>query len=214
LVDREELRGAMALFASTSPSYLILQSLDLCNAYLSDGYSQKLNDCIARISRLKSRLSEDGIYPAPTDEPLKLVFTREATGYSGTELADQLRVHGVEPEMADGEILVLMVTPENTDSDIERVYAALSDLPIRSTEGYVAPPCPAPARRVCSPRRAMLSRCESVSVERAIGRICAAPTVSCPPAIPIVVSGELIDRAATELLRFYGINTVEVVIEE
>jgi len=212
-VDREELRGAMALFASTSPSYLILQSLDLCNAYLADGYSQRLNDCIARISRLKNRLFESGICSAHTDEPLKLVLTKEATGYSGIELAERLRANGVEPEMADREILVLMITPENTDSDLERVCEALSPLPRRKTSEYVAPPYPLPVKKICSPREAMLSRCERVSVSQAIGRICASPTVSCPPAIPIVVSGELIDEEAARLLSFYGAETVEVVIK-
>ena len=47
--------------------------------------------------------------------------------------------------------------------------------------------------------------------ENAAGRICAAPTVSCPPAIPIVISGEEITPADVELFRFYGIDRVAVI---
>ena len=44
----------------------------------------------------------------------------------------------------------------------------------------------------------------------AVGRICAMPTVSCPPAIPIVVSGERIGPAALKLFARYGIKNVAV----
>ena len=61
-------------------------------------------------------------------------------------------------------------------------------------------------------REAIFSRSESVSVEAAEGRICGAPAVSCPPAIPIVVSGERISREAVELFCAYGIKTVRVLV--
>ena len=48
----------------------------------------------------------------------------------------------------------------------------------------------------------------------ALGRVCAMPTVSCPPAIPIVVSGEVIGPAALELFAAYGVETVSVVKSE
>ena len=44
----------------------------------------------------------------------------------------------------------------------------------------------------------------------ALGRICGAPTVSCPPAIPVVVSGERIGPEAMELFAHYGVKTVDV----
>ena len=59
----ENARNALSLFASTSPSYLILQSLDLCNHYLSDGYREKLKTCIHRIDALKSKMTEKGSLP-------------------------------------------------------------------------------------------------------------------------------------------------------
>ena len=45
-------------------------------------------------------------------------------------------------------------------------------------------------------------------------RVCALPTVSCPPAIPIVVSGEVIGPAVLELFTAYGVETVSVVKPE
>ena len=53
-----------------------------------------------------------------------------------------------------------------------------------------------------------------VPAERALGRVCGAPTVSCPPAIPIAVSGERIGEAALTLFRHYGVKQVDVVREQ
>jgi arginine/lysine/ornithine decarboxylase len=64
---------------------------------------------------------------------------------------------------------------------------------------------------VLSIRRAVLSRQETVKAADAEGRICGAPTVSCPPAVPIVVSGERITPDAIQAFRYYGIDTVSVV---
>jgi arginine/lysine/ornithine decarboxylase len=62
-----------------------------------------------------------------------------------------------------------------------------------------------------TPREALLARSEIISVEDAVGRVAASPTVACPPAIPIAVSGEEITENALRLFRFYGIKTVAVV---
>ena len=46
---------------------------------------------------------------------------------------------------------------------------------------------------------------------RAVGRVCAAPTVACPPAIPIAVSGEIITEEAVAALEHYGLTKVRTV---
>ena len=61
-----------------------------------------------------------------------------------------------------------------------------------------------------SVREAMLGTQEIVLIKKAVGRICAAPTVSCPPAVPIVISGEEITEEAAEIFRFYGIEKIAV----
>ena len=69
-------------------------------------------------------------------------------------------------------------------------------------------------RRATSPREAILSPRELIPVEDAIGRTLAAVTVGCPPAVPIVVSGEIIDTGALSLFNYYGIDKVWVVKEQ
>ena len=52
------MRNALALFGSTSPSYLILQSLDKCNQVLSEGYPLRLLQCCGYLTRLRRELNE------------------------------------------------------------------------------------------------------------------------------------------------------------
>ena len=59
-------------------------------------------------------------------------------------------------------------------------------------------------------RSAMLSPSEVIPVAESEGRILSAATVGCPPAVPIVVSGELIDKAAIACFQYYGIETCRV----
>ena len=63
---------------------------------------------------------------------------------------------------------------------------------------------------VLSPRQAIFATWEYVAIKDAEGRIAAAPTVGCPPAVPIVVSGERIDEKALQLLAYYGFDRVAV----
>ena len=62
-------------------------------------------------------------------------------------------------------------------------------------------------------REAIFADSESIKVESALGRICASPTVFCPPAVPIVISGERITSNDIELFKHYGIETVNVIKE-
>ena len=68
-----------------------------------------------------------------------------------------------------------------------------------------------PLRTSLTIREAMLSKQELIDVRDAEGRICASPTVSCPPAIPIVVSGEVITKEAIDLCLHYGTEKISVV---
>ena len=55
--EETAVRNALALFGSTSPSYLILQSLDACNRLLSTDYPARLQECCDRLAVLRARLN-------------------------------------------------------------------------------------------------------------------------------------------------------------
>lgn len=203
-------RQALALFGSTSPSYLTMASLDMCNAYLAGDYRLELADTVERIMELKTELKIRGWGVEPSD-PLRLVIAAPE-GSSGLELAEKLRKMGMECEHADREFMVLMFTPDNDVTELKQLKDTLGEAPAPPTKMRPLPL--AKGERALSIRQAILAPQESVSVSEALGRICGTPTVSCPPAVPIAVSGEKISREAVELFEHYGMETVEVVKEK
>ena len=206
---RENAKNALALFGSTSPSYLILSSLDAANRYISDGYREKLAIFTEKLALMKKELCSHG-YVFSGDEPMKLTLCTKSYGYLGHELAEYLSRRDLVPEFYDPDFVVLMLTPEISDGELERLKKALTSLPKREKITALPPTISRPARAM-APREAILSECETVAVENALGRTLAAITVGCPPAVPIVVSGEIIDKAAIKCFDYYGITECSVV---
>lgn len=209
--EEGEVRAALSLFGSTSPSYLILQSLDACNRYLADEARPKLAACVRAVEALKADLAAQG-WAVAESEPLKVTLHASKRGWRGDALADFLRQNGVECEYADPDDLVLMVSPQNSPEDLEKVRAALAAAG-QGSEAPQTPPQMARPRQAMGIRAALLAPAEEVQVAAAAGRVCAAPTVGCPPAVPVVVSGEEISPDAAAVFCYYGIETVRVVRE-
>ena len=204
----EQAKNALTIFGSTSPSYLILQSLDRANRYLQD-YPQRLSVFIHDVKKLKEQLLRHG-YTLYGLEPLKVTIEAKPFGYTGCRMAAFLRERGMEPEFADRDHLVLMLTPELGDHALARVADALCQLPRLEAITESAPDFLAP-QQAMSIREAMLSPAEIASVEESIGRILAVPSVGCPPTVPILVCGEVIDDHAAACFHYYGIDRCAVV---
>lgn len=203
-------KQALALFGSTSPSYLILQSLDAANAVMaSKDFAPSLMTIQRRVDACRVKLMAQGINANQGDEPLKLTLYPPMYGYTGLEVAEYLRQNGIESEFADPDYLVMMITPAITEADLERLTEVLLSLPRRKAWMQCPPPL-VPPKRVLTVREALLSPSEVLPVNECIGRVLAADTVGCPPAVPIVVSGERIDESAVACFKYYGIETCAV----
>ena len=202
-------KQAMSLFGSTSPSYLILASLDLCNQYLENGYRERLVGSVEKLQRVRKTLMGEGWRVLETD-PLKLTICAPK-GLTGIELADKLRLHDVECEYADLNYVVCMATPENTEEELQKLCNALGEnkLDYEREKTFHKLNC----KKKMSIREAVFAEHEVISTSESIGCICGSPTVSCPPAIPVVVSGEVIDEEAVAILDYYGIQTIDIVKE-
>ncbi len=203
--------NALSVFASTSPSYLILQSLDAVNGLLHKGLADRIRTSAARAESLKKRLSERG-YTLASQEPLKLTICPKAYGYTGTQLAGILAQKGIVCEFSDPDFTVMMFSSETSDKDYARLEAALFEIP-RAEPIDVFPPRLARMETAMPPHKALMSMQEWVPTAEAEGRILAGASVSCPPAVPIAVIGERINSSAVELFEYYGIGKCLVVRE-
>ena len=116
--------------------------------------------------------------------------------------------HKIECEFADSDYVVLMLSPDN--KDLTRVKRALMQIERKSVITDASPMLTA-SETVMSVREAMLSLSEEISVDSAEGRILASCTVSCPPAVPILMPGERITKEAIFTFIYYGITNIKVI---
>lgn len=205
----EQVENAMALFASTSPSYLILQSLDAANRYLAEGYPVRLAEFEVQVSALKERLVHKG-YTLIGQEPLKLTIAPKSFGYTGRALAQILLEQEVVCEFSDPDFVVMMLTPETGKGGLDRLERALTAVERRDSIPE-QPPAVSRSEPILSMREALFLPDQEREIHRCCGSVLSTATVGCPPAIPIVVCGERIDEAAIRCFEYYGITTCRVV---
>lgn len=202
-------KTALALFGSTSPSYLIMQSLDKANKLLSEDYPEKIRQTAKRVFNLKEKLVANG-FTLLGDEELKITLSTKPCGYEGAALAEILRKNGIECEFADRDYIVFMFSPENGEDEIKALEDQLLALPKLQPIKAAPPSLPKPLAKL-SPREALLSESEEIPARNALGRILASPNMACPPAVPIIACGEEITEEAIECFKYYGIETCRVV---
>lgn len=204
-----EAEKAMGLFASTSPSYLILQSLDRANALLSDGFSATLGETVSALDALKSRLRSHG-FSLVGGEALKLTIAPKGFGYTGEELYAILAQNNIVCEFADPDFLVMMFSPVYDAQSLSRVEKALCSLE-RKAPIATRPPVLAKPELAVNAHDALFSDAVDLPSAQCVGKILAAATVSCPPAVPVVCCGERITEDALAVLQYYQIDTLSVI---
>lgn len=204
----EQAKNALAMFGSTSPSYLILASLDLANREL-EAIGNKISVLAEEIAKAKDYLKEAG-FGICGNEPLKITVCPKPKGMTGYEFAEHCEKEGFVCEYADADHVVFMFSPNNSYLDPMRFADSVFCVDEKPPLKTVAPEFHLPEKAI-SIRKAALSRQETVDVEESEGRILAVPTVGCPPAVPIAVCGEKIDKQTIERFLYYGITECTVV---
>lgn len=204
----ENAKAALSLFGSTSPSYLILQSLDALNPYLLD-YGRRLNDFVLKVDTLKTKLLGNG-FCLVGNEKLKITIATKPFGYLGNEVSDILAQNNIVAEFSDPDYLTLMLTPEIDDtalSCLEKVLLSLNPKPAIDEK----PPVIHLPKKIMSPKSACMSAAQTLPIDDCFGKVLALGTVGCPPAVPIIASGEEIDENVINAARYYGIKNFTVV---
>ncbi len=207
-----KLKAAMGIFGSTSPSYLMLLSLDLCNRFLAEDARTSLAYVCKRTQEMKRRLGERILFGNAKGDILHLSIDAAKMGCDGRRIAAELEKMGCYVEYAGREAVVLLLSASEDVASMERLERCLEACAFeREEECCIEPPGFPKIEQVCGMREAALCASTVVRTEDACGRICASVQVPCPPAVPIVVSGERLDERAIETMLYYGIEDIEVV---
>ena len=204
----ERAKELMALFGSSSPSYLILDSLDLCNRHIAEG-KEHAEQIFAEVKKLKTALMTVG-YKLRKSDLLRITIDACKYGYSGFELSSLLRQNGVSAELADNRYVVLLFSTGQSLSDFPRILEAAKKV-VRKPETECSSPAFALPTAVLTPRDALFSLSEEIPLSEAEGRVCASVSCPCPPCVPPVMPGELITASIKEVLKGYGAESIRVV---
>ncbi len=210
-VWKNDVKHFMEYFSSTSPSYLIMASLDATNEVLDTTFKKSLSECIQRVDGLKNTLTQHG-YTILFGEPMKITISTKEFGYTGNEIANLLMECDIYPEFYDSDYIVLMPSPYNTKDDLKRLETCLCGIE-RKPLLINKPPKLEQSKKAMNVRQALFSSSITLDVSKSLGQVCSSVTVSCPPAILPVIPGEVISESSIEVLRYYGIETVRVVKE-
>lgn len=210
-VWKNDVKHFMEYFSSTSPSYLIMASLDAANEVLDTTFKNSMFECIQRVDGLKNTLVQHG-YTILSGEPMKITISTKEFGYTGNEIANLLMECDIYPEFYDSDYIVLMPSPYNTKDDLKRLETCLCGIegkPILVNK----PPKLEQSKKAMNVRQALFSSSITLDVSKSLGQVCSSVTVSCPPAILPVIPGEVISESSIEVMKYYGIETVRVVKE-
>lgn len=210
----DSVRRALSVLASTSPSYLLLASLDIARREMWSRGEFLWNRAIGAADRMRRMVdaipraatvgpSEVGRAGIIGFDPTRLVFS--ADGLTGWQMAGTLRSCGVEVEYADLHSVCLIIPSTIRRRDVAsfagglgRVRAAA--LCAKETDARLLTPASLP-NAVMTPREAVLAPSERVLLERAEGRVAAVTVSLCPPGIPLLCPGELVTHDGLCLLR-------------
>lgn len=207
----DDVKHFMEYFSSTSPSYLIMASLDAANEVLNTTFRNSLSKCVRSVASLKNTLVQHG-YTILSGEPMKITISTKEFGYTGNEIANLLMECDIYPEFYDSDYIVLMPSPYNTKDDLKRLETCLCGIE-RKPILINKPPKLEQSKKAMNVRQALFSSSITLDVSKSLGQVCSSVTVSCPPAILPVIPGEVISESSIEVMKYYGIETVRVVKE-
>ncbi len=203
----ENAKSAMALFGSTSPSYVIMSSIDFCIRYMFARGKKVYGRCEEKVLELKKIAEKHGIkQPKGLCDPIRL--TLNTTGLKDVSQQEYFGEYYIDCEFCDGVNAVLICTPFNTERDFHRLQSAIENMPPSCREesfDYILP------ETVISVREAMLAKSEIVLTENAEGRISANTACPCPPGVPVIMPGEKINAEVISCLKRQGVDTLKIV---
>ncbi len=200
------------MLQSTSPSYLLMASLDWARDYMAEQGKAALDRLLGNLEWTRAELRDLGIetmenYRRPEIlgmDPTRLVLDLSDLGRTGYEGEQMLREAGVQVEMSDAHRVVLITTVADEKADFEKLVRACRSLSAhpRKTgrKGNSLSISREIPEQMLSPKETFGKSKEYVPLKRANGRICGGLVGAYPPGIPRFCPGERVDAAGIEEL--------------
>ena len=220
IVSPDLIAEKLAVFESSSPSYLLLASIDGCINQLRNESDRLFSSWQSALKRFYIKAQNfknihlldntDGSF-FDLDNSKIVIF---AENISGKTMFSRLYEYGIECEMAAPGYVLAMTGIGDTDKSLSKLFNALMEidreipaLPKNFTPFPLYPPLPP---RELLPWENSGRPCEAVDIRRAVGRISAESIWAYPPGIPILVPGEKISSDAADVMNSYSRCGIEL----
>lgn len=206
----KQAKNNMLTFASTSPSYVIMSSLDICTTWLKKNGKKEFEKLLKKVNKIKNIGKNLGLKMPSELDPVKITLNTSCRGISGDDFAKYLRKNKIEPEMSDKNSVVLIPSPFNKNKDFSRLERALRKADYKKSLKITLPKIKSKPEFVVPPNKAMLSKNKVISVKHSKGEISAQNICTCPPGVPLIMAGEKIkDENINEMINC-GIEYIKV----
>lgn len=225
-IDREKIRFMLRLHQSSSPSYILMASLDLAvNIYKNHG-KRLMEELLHNIKIFKSKIKEIeeislmkdnivGKYGIKAIDITKLWISIKNNKINGYELENILRKkYHIQMELSNIYGILALTTIGNDKEDFEGLLMALADITEKKEEkANKNMPCflyPM-AKRVYTPREALYRKKQKMRLEESIGYISGEYLTPYPPGVPILIPGEIIDENMIRYVREMIFRGIEII---
>lgn len=206
-VDADELGFRLSVYQTSSPSYLLMASIDSCVQLLTEEkdklmhlWSRHLRSFYEALSLTRLTMPLAGCSYA---DPSKLLISTKGTDLTGPQLAELLRrEYQIEPEMSTADTVLCMTGLGDIEPNLLRLAAALNaiDRTLGASTAQASPSAPIPQKAMPIHMAAKAST-EFVPIEQSAGRISGDFLWAYPPGIPLTVPGEVIDEGLLAYLN-------------
>ena len=218
--DDNDVEFYLNTFMTTSPSYLIMSSLDYARYYLDEyGYdeyerlinkAEKYRSIINSLNKVHIISKEDLAEDYDIDKSRYIVTVSKE--YSGHKLLEYLREQGIQCEMSFASGVVLLLSPINNDDDFNKLLKSFENLQLKDirqdnySKYYSFIP-----KKVLEPYEVFKKECKYIKINEADKNIACEAIIPYPPGIPLLCPGEVITKEAIAIIDDYISNNRSVI---
>ena len=199
-LDKNRIKNCLKMLQSTSPSYMLMTSLDEAARQMNGSGEKKLEKLIFNIDKLKARVTaKTQIRFLNCDDKTRIVADFKNTEICGYEAEELLNDYGIYAEMADFRYMVFIPSVSNNSRDISVLANALIKISNKGADKRDNIPVP----HICLdmlPSVAFDKKTEEISINKSMGRICAEIVSACPPGAAIAIPGQVIDKSVIDYI--------------
>lgn len=198
-IDTNKISSILRIIESSSPSYLLMSSLDLAVDIYETKGKELMDKLLMNIESFKDKIKDNKLIDIYNEhDKTKIFISSKKLGITGYDLDTILRdEHNIQVELANYYGVLLICTIGNDKSDFENMVDALNNISERYSSNKMINNIEYPMiipEKVLNPREAFYKDKKNVKIYDSIGEVCGEYIIPYPPGISLLSPGEKISK--------------------